>query len=110
MVLAIAPIKIPVEDIMCYVEFEIMGLPDNIKDTIRQDCVVVLRKAKPPRNNISKDEFDALKSLNHNKDIIVLKVDKGGVVVILDKEDYRRKMLDHLFNNGSYKKLNKNPL
>ncbi len=55
-------------------------------------------------------EFDALKSLNNNKDIVILKADNGGVVVILDKEDYQRKMLQHLCNNESYKKLNKNPL
>lgn len=72
--------------------------------------MVVLRKTKPPGNNISKLEFDALKSLNDNNNIIVLKVDKGGVVVILDKDDYRRKMLDHLHNSGSYRKLKKDPL
>jgi len=32
---ALAPKKIPVEDIICDIEFEIKGLPDNIKNTIR---------------------------------------------------------------------------
>ena len=27
-----------------------------------------------------------------------------------NKENYRKKMLDHLYNSGSYKKLDKNPL
>lgn len=52
--------KISIEDIICDVECGIRGLPDNIKDTIRQDCVIVLRKAKPPNNNIRKDEFNTL--------------------------------------------------
>jgi len=73
---------------MCEVEFGIRSLPNNIKDTIRQDCVVVLRKANPLRRNISKAKFEALKSMNHNKDIVVLKADKGGAVVILNKDDY----------------------
>ncbi len=45
-----------------------------------------------------------------SEDILVLKADKGGATVILKKDDYRRKMLDHLHNSGSYKKLAKNPL
>ena len=56
------------------------------------------------------EQFEALKSLNNNKDIVVLKADKGGATVILNREDYRMKMLDHLENSGSYKKLAKNPL
>ena len=71
---------------------------------------MILRKAKPPKSNISKLEFEALKSLNSNPNIVVLKADKGGATVILNKEDYHNKMLDHLLNSGSYKKLDKNPL
>lgn len=43
---------------------------------------------KSPKKNIKKQEFDALKYLNKNLDIVILKADKGGVVVILNKEDY----------------------
>ena len=107
---ALAPRKIPVYDIICDVEYRIRDLPDNIKDTIRQDCAIVLKKAKPPRMNLSKEEFSALKSLNQNQDIVVLKADKGGATVILNKDDYCKKMLDHLHNSGSYKKLLKYPL
>ena len=98
------------DDIICDIEFGIRGLPNRIKDTIRKDCVVVLRKAKPPKSNLSKEESIALRSLNQNKDIIVIKADKGGAAVILNRVDYRSKMLDHLHNSGSYKKLPKNPL
>jgi len=45
-----------------------------------------------------------------NPDIIVLKASKGEFVVILDKEDYQKKTMEHLINNGTYKKPNKNPL
>jgi len=107
---ALVPRKIPVEDIICDVEYGIKNLPDKIKDTIRQDCAVGLRMAKPPRSNISKAEFEALKTLNKNRDVVVLKADKGGAAVLLDRSDYRNKMLDHLCNSGSYKKLSKNPL
>ena len=80
------------------------------KDIIHQDCAVVLRKAKTPKKNINKPEFDALKSLNNKHNIFVLKPNKGGSLVILDKDDYHRNMLDHLHNSGSYRELNKDPL
>jgi len=45
-----------------------------------------------------------------NKEIVILKADKGGASIILDKVDYLKKMLDHLCNSGSYKKLINTPL
>jgi hypothetical protein len=107
---AIAPRKIPIEDILCSIENSIKNLPDNAKEEIRQDCSVILRRVKPPKNNITKEESLALKSLNNNKNLVVLKADKGGAIVVMNKENYIEKMLDHLNNSGSYKKLNKNPL
>lgn len=73
---SLAPRKILVEGIICDIEFWIRDLPDNTKDTIEEDCVVILRKAKSPKNNHSKLEFDDLKALNNYKDIIVIKEDK----------------------------------
>lgn len=95
---------------MCDIEFGIRGLPDNTKDVIRHDCVVIRRKARPLKNNINKEVFEALKSLNKNQDIVVLKAHKGGATVILNRVDYEKKMSDHLENSGSYRKLDKNPL
>jgi len=71
---------------------------------------VVLRNARPPKKSLSKAEFLSLKSLKDNPDIFILKVDKGGAVVILDKPDYIHKMVDHLSSSGSYIKLKKNPI
>jgi hypothetical protein len=39
-----------------------------------------------------------------------LKVDKGGSTMVMDKEDYVKKMYEHLNLSGCYKKLNKNPV
>ena len=59
---------------------------------------------------MSKPEFLALKTLRNNPDIVILKADKGGAIVIMDKSDYVSKMVDHLSNSGSYVKLKINPL
>lgn len=74
-----------VDEIICDIEFVIKGLPGNTEDIIIQDCSASLRKDKPPKRNISKLEFDALKSLNNNKDIVTPKAHKGGALVLLDK-------------------------
>ena len=42
--------------------------------------------------NISDEEFNALKSLKNNKEIIISKADKGNSIVILDRKDYISKM------------------
>lgn len=84
--------------------------PANIKDQIRQDCSITLRKEKPPKSNVNKQEYLALKTLHSNPDIVMLKADKGEASIIMNKSDYIEKMLDHLNNNGCYRKLNKNPL
>ena len=47
---------------------------------------------KTPEKNLPKEEFDALKILLKNKDIIVQKADKGNTVVILNRKDYVCKM------------------
>ena len=43
---------------------------------------------KTLENNLPKEEFDALKILLKNKDIIVQKADKGNTIVILNRKDY----------------------
>lgn len=105
---ALAPNKIPNEEIVCNLEDEIKTLKDEDKDLVRQECAVILRKAKPPRRNLNLEQLKALKGLGNNKDIVILKADKGGATVIMNYEDYVNKMKDHLYNSGSYKKLEKN--
>lgn len=107
---SITPQKIPIEEILCNIEYDIKNLPNNIKEQIKQGYSITLRKAKPPKRNVSKHEYLALKTLNSNPDMVVLKADKGGAIVITNKSDYIEKMPDHLNNSGCYRKLNKNPL
>lgn len=82
----------------------------SIKISFVKTVRLSLERKSPPNNNINKPKFDALKSLSNNKNIVVLKAYKRGAVVILDKDDYRWKMLDHLHNSGCCKKVNKDPV
>ena len=55
---------------------------------MHQNCAHTLRRAKPPKPNITNEEYRALKELRKNDQIVILKVDKGGATVILNKEEY----------------------
>lgn len=54
---------------------------------------MVFRNIKLSNGNISEFDFDILKCLINNSDIVVFKMDKGGVVVIMDRDEYERKII-----------------
>ena len=45
-------------------------------------------KKATPKNNLTKNQTDALQQLSQRDDIIITKEDKGGAVVIIDVDDY----------------------
>jgi hypothetical protein len=53
---------------------------------------------------------EAIKNLRNNENIVILKADKGGATVVMNRIDYNSKMKEHLTNTGSYKKLENNPI
>ena len=82
----------------------------DAKEEVRKDYVVILKKARPPKDNLRRGEREALKNIRNNEDIVVLKADKGGATVLLNNKDYVSKMLDHLSSSRSYKQLGSNPI
>ena len=55
--------------------------------------------------NLTKAEFDALKILFKNKDIIVQKADKDNTVVIFNRKDYVCKMKNILNDSSKFYKV-----
>ena len=55
--------------------------------------------------NLSKEEFTALQNLSKNKDLIIQKSDKGNSVVIVQRQDYLRKMNDILSDKKKFSKV-----
>ena len=106
---SLAPKNIPIDDIICNIEYGIRDLPHNFEVT-RKDCAIILMNSTPPKRNIRKVEFISLQVQRNNPYIVIIKADKGGAIIILDKSNYVNKMIDHVSNNGSYIKLNKNPI
>ena len=59
-----------------------------------------------PNNNLSKKVFIALQNLSKNKNLIIQKSGKGNSVVIVDREDYIKKMNDILNDKKKFWKIN----
>ena len=55
-----------------------------------------------------KGECKTLKELESDTSIVILPADKGRATVILNREDYLEKFMDHM-NNGLYQLLKKDP-
>jgi len=78
-------------------------------EEIRQECGQILYRSKPPKPKLTKENFDSICRLNENRNILILKVNKGNAPVIMDSSDYDSKMLD-LLSTSTYKPLAKNPI
>jgi hypothetical protein len=52
----ISPNSVLVDNLICCIEGSIKNLTDEDKGQVRQDCAFILRKSKPPRSNINKEE------------------------------------------------------
>ena len=75
------------------------------KTTVLNEMKIELGNRKNPRFNTTKQERKAMRSLKRNQDIIIKPADKGGAIVILNREDYIKEGLRQLSNTNHYKEL-----
>lgn len=80
---------------------------DNASDLRLRVCGI-LRKAKPPEDNMTRQERMALKELQKMEDVVILPADKGNATVLMNKDEYTTKMKDTL-DTPTYKELKKDP-
>ncbi|KAI8515581.1 hypothetical protein Bbelb_063940 [Branchiostoma belcheri] len=66
-------------------------------------------QAKTDESNITREERTALKDLATNQDILILPADKGRCTVVLDREQYDRKVQDLLGDKDTFMPLKKDP-
>ena len=88
--------------------FAILKTEKEEADTIRTKVSLTLQNSKPPKDNLSKDEWKAVKELQSDTSIVILPADKGSFIVILNREDYLEKCINHI-SNGTYQLLKKDP-
>ena len=83
----------------------IVTIDDAVKDLEKE---LTLQNSKHLKDNLSKDKRKDLKKLPSDTSIVILPGDKGRSTVILNREDYLEKYMDHIIN-GPYQLLKKDP-
>ena len=77
---------------------------------LKQDVVRVYKNHKTAQSNATQEQIDLVTELARNQDIVVKQSDKCKGLVVLDKEDYQRKVENILGDSEKYEKLAKNPV
>ena len=75
---------------------------------MRGEVKAILKKTHPPRPNISTEEQKAIEKLKKDDTRIVLTVDKGVALVVMNKQDYEKKA-EELLNETTYKNITNDP-
>ncbi len=104
---AVVPRIITKKEIVQRLEPKLYHL-NNAACNIPVQVTEVLRWARLPRSNLSKNKKDAVRNLRTDKSIHILKADKGNATVILNRTDYDKKILA-LLNTPTYNELKRDP-
>ena len=104
-----APHKIPVSQMISAVECGLSRIPSEAAFLARKKVANILSHAKPPESNLRPEHCRALKSLKRKTNILILPADKGRATVVMDKEDYERKVCDLLDDSRTYEVLKRDP-
>ena len=81
----------PYQEYITAIELACQSLNTNEAEELRADIYRAFRHSHPPKHNLSKEEWKALKQLKTDKDHIVLIADKGVALVVMDRQEYIKK-------------------
>ena len=101
------PRTIPIEDILAGVEKAVQS-PAEMEEEARQETVIIVKRSSRPKENITRAERAALRTLKNNTDLTILLADKGNATMILYTVDYRQKITS-LLEAPSYRRLARDP-
>ena len=105
------PSCLPAEDYIIGIEeaCKHIGPYTEEAETLRADCVRLIKNAPKPKPNLPKKQRIALSNLAKDKEITIVPADKGRSVVIMNTEDYKTKAKLILSDTSTYKVLDKDP-
>ena len=81
-----------------------MGKAEELTGEIKS----VLKKIQAPKYNISREERKAIEELRRDKTRIILTVDKGVSMVVMDRDDYNKKA-EELLQQPAYRPIPNDP-
>ena len=101
-----APKTIPIPKFVASVESGIRDLPENNKESIRTTLTNILKYSKPPTiSNLSHQQKLALKNWRKDESITIIPADKGKSIIVMDNDDYSRKINDLLNDKDTNLKI-----
>ena len=77
-------------------------------EELRGEVKSILKKIQAPRHNITGEERKAIDELRKDKSRIILTVDKGVSMVVMNREDHNRKAED-ILHQPAYKPIPTDP-
>ena len=83
------------------------GMKDQLKSQLSHLANNYYHSYKPSSSQLKKHRI--LNSLRKNKDIVILKPDKGNAVVVLDRSVYKSKIYDILSDTSKFRQLSSDP-
>ena len=98
----LGPINPPNVEYISAVESACQRLLEQDAQELRAEINYLLKKAKIPRSNITKEEKKALKELREDKERMVLTTDKRVAMMVMDRKEYLDKV-EGLFAQLAYK-------
>ncbi|KAK9685252.1 hypothetical protein QE152_g38179 [Popillia japonica] len=93
---------------ICRIESGIHQLDEHETETIIQEVSHILRNTAPPKKNVTRNEYQALKTLNNDEIIIILPADKRNATVVMNRTVYEEKM-NHLILDTAYQPITSDP-
>ena len=75
---------------------------------LRSDISALLRKAKAPKPNLTRQERIGLAQHKKGKDRVILTADKGKALVVMDREEYVTKVQE-LLAQPAYRLIPRDP-
>ena len=79
-------------DTIAAVEAGARQLKEEDTEDLRGRVCGILRHAKPPKDNLTKEQRRTLKELKDLEDEVILPADKGNATVVMRRKDYSTKI------------------
>ena len=84
---------------------------ESYRSTIVHNTLKEIKKKnnRKFKRNLKKEEWTATSTLRNNRDIVIKPADKGGNIVIINKQDYIQEGLRQLSDSNHYEILEEDP-
>lgn len=105
---AIEKPEAPKEEIVIDIEAAIKFAKETEKNEARKGAGRILEAVRDAKRRRAVEEARMIRELK-NKDVFYIKADKGNALVIMDKEEYNKRVEEKL-KNGSFEELKGNPM